>query len=48
MPVLNNQGGKKVEAFEASFSRNRKLLACYHIAEEEVVEEEEDIDDEGE
>ena len=46
--------GEKIEASDASLSRNRKLPACnrsnevYNVAEEEVVKEEEDIDDERE
>lgn len=57
MPVLNflkqTTKGKKVEASEASPSRNRKLPTfyrsnrVYNVAEEKV-EEEEDIDDEDE
>lgn len=50
----SNSQGRKIEASDASLSINRKHPACnrsnevYNVAEEEVVKEEEDIDDERE
>ena len=51
---LEANQGEKVEAFEESLSRNRKLPTyygsngVYGVAKEQVVEEEEGIDDEEE